>query len=126
MADASLFDAVKDFIWAPALALVGWAWKRNEKEHDDMRANISTLGSHLNDRLMDHIDDQVKEVRLFVVAEDAKLMGEMGVQRGHIGKIFDKLEESSKRSEDRHLQLLEKISDLSTAMHTALSHKVDK
>lgn len=142
--DATVLEVLKDWLWAPALALVGWAWKRNEKEHDDMRAaigkteaNVQTLGSHLNDKLMDHIDDQIKDTKAFVMTEDAKLMNELGVQRGHIGKIFGKMEEMGKRNEDRHaeslrinnerhLQILERISDLSTAMHQALAHKVDK
>lgn len=131
--DDSVMGFIKDFLWAPALGLVAWAWRHNEKEHDDMKASVQkveadvqTLGSHLNDRLMDHIDEQIKDTKAFVVLEDSKLMAELSTQRGHIGKIFDKLEETSRRSEDRHLQLLEKIGDLSNAMHTALSHKVDK
>jgi hypothetical protein len=131
--DDPLMSLVRDFSWAPTLGLVAWAWKRNEKEHDDMRAaalkaeaSTQTLGSHLNDRLTDHIDEQVKDVRVFAVAEDAKLMAELGVQRGHIDKIFDKLEAHGQRSEDRHIETMNAIHTLATTMHQALAQKADR
>lgn len=131
--DSTVLEVLKDWVWVPALGLISWAWKRNEKEHDDMRAtatkieeNLNTLGSHLNDKLMEHIDDQVKDVRLFVIAEDAKLMAEMTTQRGHIGKIFDKMEEQGRRNEDHHIATLKAIGELANTMHTALAGKADK
>jgi hypothetical protein len=136
-------DVIKDVVgWlsAPLLGLVAWAWNQNEKEHERLRAANKELAdkaaairqhtsdgySVLNDRVMDHIDAQVKEVRMFVIAEDTKLMAEMGVQRGHIAKIFDKIEAQSQRSEDRHLETLSEIRHLANTMHQALATKADK
>lgn len=131
--DNDLMAFVKDFIWAPLLGLVAWAWSRNEKEHDRLRSaiekqreQVSTGSSTLNDRIMEHIDDQVRDTRAFVVAEDAKLMAELGVQRGHIGKLFDKLEQHGLRSEDRHSETMAAIHSLATTMHQALAQKADK
>lgn len=47
------------------------------------------------------------------------LKAELSTQRGHIGKIFDKLESNSQRAEDRHHELLQ-------ALHEGLSRKADK
>lgn len=138
--DGSVVMFIKDYLWAPLLALVAWAWNRNDKEHEMLRESVKELSekvvntrqhtsdgySVLNDRIMDHIDQQVKEVRMFVIAEDTKLMAELGVQRGHIAKIFDKIEAQSQRSEDRHLETLSEIRNLSTVMHMALATKADK
>ena len=122
----SLLGELIKWLSAPLLGLVAWAWNTNRAEHDALRAAHeklrdaqSTGASKLNDRIMDHIDDQVRELRVFVISEDAKLLSEQLVQRGHIGKIFDKLEEASHRSEDRHRELL-------TAIHTGLAKKADK
>ena len=129
----SLLGDIVKWLSAPMFGLIAWAWSRNQKEHDDMaqaqrnlQADVSRGHSTLNDRMMQHIDDQVREVRMFVVAEDAKLMAELGVQRGHIGKIFDKMETASKRSEDQHIETLNAIHALSNTMHLALSQKADK
>ena len=44
---------------------------------------------------------------------------ESDTQRGHIGKIFDKLEQHSRESQNRHIELL-------NAIHTGLAKKADK
>ena len=36
---------------------------------------------------------------------------ELTIQRGHIAKVFDKLEEHSKASTDRHIELLQYLRD---------------
>ena len=92
----------------------------------NLQAELSKGHSKLNDRIMEHIDDQVREVRLFVIAEDTKLMAELGTQRGHIGKIFDKMEIESKRREDQHIETIQAIHALSNTMHQALAGKADK
>ena len=129
----SLLGEVVKWLSAPMFALIAWAWSRNQKEHDDMalaqrtlQAEVSKGHSKLNDKIMEHIDDQVREVRLFVIQEDAKLMAELGTQRGHIGKIFDKMEADTKRREDQHIETIQAIHALSNTMHLALSQKVDK
>lgn len=138
--DGSVVMFIKDYLWAPLLALVAWAWNRNEKEHEMLRESVKDLSdkvvhtrqntsdgySTLNDRIMNHIDAQVKEVRMFVIAEDTKLMSELGVQRGHIGKIFDQMAAQERRSEDRHVETLGAIHALATQMHQALATKADK
>lgn len=131
--DNDLLGFIKDFIWAPLLALIAWAWNRNEKEHEMLRAaqnqlkdNTSSGYSTLNDRVMEHIDKQVTEVRQFVIQEDTKLMTEVSLQRGYIGKIFDKMEAHAQRSEDRHLETMNALHTLATTMHQALATKADK
>ena len=138
--DHDVLAFIKDFLWAPLLGLVAWAWHRNEKEHDMIRAahtkamehvdhlksNTSSGYSILNDRVMEHIDKQINEVRTFVIQEDAKLIAEISVQRGHIGKIFDKMEAQSIRSEDRHSETMQAIHHLATTMHQALAQKADR
>lgn len=138
--DEPILNFIKDFLWAPALGVIAYAWNRNEKEHESIRLaakeasdkaiairqHTSDGYSTLNDRIMEHIDSQVKDVRMFVVAEDTKMMAELGVQRGHIAKIFDKMELHAQRSEDRHVETLNAIHQLASTMHQALANKVDK
>lgn len=130
---ADIFKAIAAFVTVILLPLLGWAWNRNEKEHEAMRTlaeqvrnNTSNGYSVLNDKVMEHIDKQVTDVRHFVVQEDAKLMTELGVQRGHIGKVFDKMEAHAQRSEDRHIETMNAIHALANTMHTALAQKADK
>lgn len=131
---------IKDFLWAPLLLLIGFVWNLNEKKHDahsvEAKAirddftklkEASAMGySNLNDRIMEHVDGRMRETIAFVQAEDAKLMGELSMQRGHIGKIFDKMEAQSQRSEDRHLETMNAIHTLATTMHQALAAKADR
>lgn len=131
--DDTIFHFIKDWLWAPALGLIAWAWSRNEKEHDMMRARTEKLQedagaiqSSLHDRFATNMEDRMKEMRDFVREEDHKLSEEILISRGHIAKLFDKLEEHGKRSEDRHLETLKEIRDLSNAMHAGLSQKADK
>lgn len=131
--DTDLMGFVKDFLWAPLLGLVAWAWHRNEKEHDDMRSESEKIrnsmylsSSSTQDRMMEYIDKQVTETKQFVIQEDTKLIAELGIQRNHIGKLFDKLEEHGRRSEDRHLETLAAIHAVSNAMHQGLAGKADK
>jgi hypothetical protein len=68
--DDSILSFVKDFIWAPLLGLVAWAWSRNQKEHDDLWAAHETLRSGttsghsvLNDRIMEYVDTVTGDLR---------------------------------------------------------------
>ena len=129
----SLIGDIIKWLSVPVFGLIAWGWNRNDKEHDNMalaqrnlQAEVSRGHSTLNDRIMEHIDAQVRDVRLFVIQEDTKLMAELGTQRGHIGKIFDKMEVQSKRSEDQHIETLNAIHALSNTMHQALAGKADK
>ena len=128
--DNDLIAFIKDFIWAPLLGLVAWAWSRNEKEHDmlrssheALRANQSTGYSTLNDRVMGHVDERVDEVK----SDHGKRIDKIN---DHIAKLFENAEKDraafrdaltlhSRDSQDRHIELLK-------AIHTGLAGKADK
>jgi hypothetical protein len=141
--DSAVFDVLKGLAsWASgiALALIALAWKLNAEEHKmlaaqikenaekaaALRQNTSDGYSTLNDRIMNHLDSQNRELRAFVMAEDAKLLSETTINRTHIAKIFDKIEAQAQRSEDRHVETLNAIHTLATTMHQALATKADK
>lgn len=125
-----VLNFIKDFVWAPLLALVGWAWHRNEQEHQAIRAaheklKDSTSQGHstLNDKFMEHVDLRLEATMKLMREEDNR-------NRDHIARLFDKIEETRRdttnalaqhalRSEDRH-------SELMTALHNGLAKKADK
>lgn len=124
--EPSLLEVIKDWVLVPLIGLFGWAWNHNESEHkairdaqDKLREQASEGQSKLNDKFMEHIDYRVTEAIKFAREEDTRLMQQMETQRGHIAKIFDKLEEHARRSEDRHVEML-------GAIHEGLSRKADK
>jgi len=126
MSEAGLFEIIKDWILVPAAGLAAWAWNHNESEHkairdaqEKLREQASQGNSKLNDKFMEHIEHRVSEAIKFAREEDSRIMNEMETQRGHIAKIFDKLEEHARRSEDRHVEML-------SAIHEGLSRKADK
>ena len=118
--DFDLFDFIKTFIWAPALALAGWAWTRNQKEHDMMREKHDELMSHtsqghsnLNDKFMEYVDSQILEVKNDQRRKSDKLAE-------HIEKLFSNAEADRKEfakvmadhredSYKRHIELLHAI-----------------
>ncbi len=131
--DEPVFSFIRDWLWGPLLGLVAWAWHRNERDHEMMRENAQRLQeyatnsqSSLHDRFATNIENRMTEMRDFVREEDHKLSEEILISRNHIAKLFDKLEQHGQRSEDRHLETLKEIRNLSTDMHKALAQKVDK
>ena len=131
--DNEILAFLHDYIWVPAMALIGWSWTRNQREHDAMKAAHDKLvvgaskgQSILNDKIMEHIDNQVKDIRIFVLSEDAKLITELGTQRSSIEKVFDTMQSDAKRREDQHVETLNAIHALSTTMHQALAGKADR
>jgi hypothetical protein len=111
-----VLNFIKDFLWAPLLALIGWAWHRNEQEHkalrdahDKLKDQASQSHSVLNDKFMEHIDARVADSINFAKEKDMLVREEMAIQRGHIAKLYDKIEEHARRSEDRHHELLSAI-----------------
>lgn len=91
--DDSVMHVVKEWLWGPLLGLIAWAW------------------AHLNgrvDTLKEYTDTEVGEVRTEVTR-----------QRDISAKIFDKLEEHGRRSDDRHFEIMK-------TLHEGLSRKVDK
>lgn len=131
--DNDILSFVKDFLWAPLIALIAWAWNHNERTHqqlwkktDKLEDSLLTSGSVLNDRIMEHIDTQISEVKSLVKEEDKKLAEEQATQRGHIGKLFDKIEAHAQRSEDRHNEMMGVLRNMTESFHVALSKKQDK
>jgi len=68
--DDSILSFIKDFVWAPLLGLVAWAWSRNQKEHDDLwaaheklQSGTSSGHSVLNDRIMEYVDTATNDLR---------------------------------------------------------------
>jgi hypothetical protein len=118
--DFSLIDFIKDFLWVPLLALVGFAWRHNEKEHDMLRTSHEKLidsthtgHSTLNDRIMEYVDSQINEVKDDQRRRSDKLAG-------HIERLFQNAEEDRKEmsrvmsdhredSYKRHIELLHAI-----------------
>jgi hypothetical protein len=91
--DYTLLNFIKEWLWAPTLALIGWAWHFHTKRVDDLR--------------------------LYVDKQDDEISSEVSRQRDVSAKIFDKLEEHARRSEDRHVEVLK-------ALHRGLDGKADK
>ena len=144
-------EFIKDWLWAPLLGLVAWAWTHNEKQHESLRAaseaameaarkardDASVSHSVLMDKIMVHMDDQFKEHTAVMRLEDGKLSEELAIHRQHIAKLFEKLEESRKdtaiqltnhaeRSEDRHREVMHSLQALTQSFHVALNQKADK
>lgn len=131
--DNDVITFIKDFLWAPLLGLIAWAWKWNSDEHarlwkatEKLKENTTMSYSSLNDRIMDHVDNRVNETLRVMREEDSKLMAELSMQRGHIGKLFDKLEEHGQHSQTRHNEVLNTLREMTNTFHQALSQKADK
>lgn len=95
---------ILDAAWAVITGLIGAVWHSNTQKLKEMR------------------EDQDKAVQ--------SLKDEQDIQRGHIAKLFDKLEEHGRRSEDRHNEEVKEANkrhlELLSAIHTGLAGKVDK
>ena len=91
--DQSVWREIFSYAWAGVLALVGLVWKQHERRIDAIEKTVAD-GDKSN---ADEIDRQ----------------------RDNIAKLFDKLEEHGRRSEQRHIELLH-------ALHEGLSRKADR
>ena len=118
--DFDLLGFIKDFLWAPALALIGWAWTRNQKEHDDLRESHEKLSdsthsghSILNDKIMEYVDTVVGDMK----DEQRRKSDKLAL---HIEKLFENAEKDRKEfskvmtdhredSYKRHIELLQAI-----------------
>lgn len=97
----------RNVIYALAAALFGigaHVWKKTESRVEALEA--SKAGKKDVDDLERKVDAKVDVV-------------EMDRQRDNISKVFDRLDEYSRRAEDRHRELL-------TALHVGLAQKADK
>lgn len=128
-----LMTFIKEWLWAPLLSGIAWAWKTNHDEHkalwkaqEKLKETTSVSYSSLNDRIMTHVDGRLAETIRFVRDEDAKIMVEMSTQRNNIAKLFDKLEDHGRHSENRHNELMGVLRDMTQSFHTALNQKADK
>lgn len=142
--DDSILNFVKDYLWAPITAAIGWHWTRNVKEHDDMRSSINEARkeagvSHsvLMDRIVTHVDESVKEAVNVMKDEDRKISEENGLMRNHITKLFENAERDRsqfrdmlmlqmQRSDDRHAEILKGHNEIMRALHEGLAKKADK
>ena len=116
----SILDFIKDFLWAPALGLIAWAWNRNQKEHDDLRESHDKLSdsthtghSTLNDKIMEYVDTVVGDMK----DEQRRRSDRMN---DNIVKLFENAEKDRKEfsnvmaahredSYKRHIELLQAI-----------------
>lgn len=98
------FPKIFEYAWAAVMALVGVVYKSHKDELKAMRK---------------HLDEKIEYAERRMDGIDKDTNSELTTQRGHIAKIYDKLEENSRRAEDRHVELLK-------AIHTGLSMKADK
>lgn len=146
-----VFDFIKDIIWGPLLAAIGYFWVRNQKEHDMLwkahnkrieeiqaaRKDAGDSHSVLMDRIVNHVDTSVNRALETMREEDEKLHAETRVMRGHIEKLFENAEKDRsmfrdmlmnhvQRSEDRHIELLKGQQDIIQLVHTGLAQKADK
>lgn len=97
----------------PGLAakLADWGWA--------IISALLTVVWAMHNKRMDRIEQDIAE-------KEKSHNAEMGRQRDNIAKLFDKLEEHARRSEDRHREILSKQSDLMVALHTGLAGKADR
>ena len=118
--DFDLLGFIKDFLWAPALGLIAWAWNRNQKEHDDLRESHEKLSdsthsghSTLNDKIMEYVDTVVGDMK----DEQRRKSDKLAL---HIEKLFENAEKDRKEfskvmtdhredSYKRHIELLQAI-----------------
>jgi hypothetical protein len=113
--DPGFLTMLADKAWAIVAGLVGITWKANETKHKDTRAAADTaLKAHAKE------DDK----RFIAVHEEQQ------IQRGHIAKLFDRLQEQARESDARHRELMERMhqghTELMQALHTGLNSKADK
>lgn len=115
MIDNEIMELILKFIFAPILALIGWAWKHQEDGRKELKKHVDEQDAIIRA----HAEHQDSILRAEVEKAHTILNGEVNRQRDISAKIFDKLEDMTKRSTDRHLELLQ-------ALHTGLSQKADK
>lgn len=102
--DDSVLGFVKDYIWGPVMGAAAWGWTVTHKRIDSAKS---------------HADANHRDLKAYIDKEVVGLTMEVGRQRDVSAKIFDKLEDMGKRSEDRHLELL-------NTLHSGLAGKADK
>jgi hypothetical protein len=66
-------------------------------------------------------DHKLEDAKEFKAIKDEQFM-----QRGHIAKLFDKLEENSRRSEERHTELINRAHAGHVELLRAIHLKADK
>lgn len=91
--DPSFFKQLFEYAWAGVLALGGLLWKGQVAKLAETKADFNKK-----------FDEHDKELEH---------------QRDIAAKLFDKIDEHSKQSAQRHIELLQ-------ALHDGLSSKVDK
>lgn len=104
---ADFLNDAKHVIYALIAALFGLGahvWKKTESRVEALESGKASKKD------MDDLENRV----------DGKVdAAEMDRQRDNISKVFDRLDEYSRRAEDRHRELL-------TALHEGLARKADR
>ena len=102
--DSVFWVLIKDFVWLPLLTLIGYTWnEQNNKIKDVKKVTL----------------EKISEIAKVASDEANALRREIDRERDIGAKLFDKLDEHARRSEDRHIELLK-------ALHIGLAGKVDK
>ena len=109
--DNDVLSFIKDYIWAPFMGLIAWAWNHHTKRVDDLKQYVDKQDNSVRE----HADEQNNSTRK-----------EVERQRDVSAKIFDKLDEMKTASEDRHREILKGQFEMAQMFHTALSQKADK
>lgn len=124
--DNDILSFIKDWLWAPLLGLIGWAWSRNEKahdmlwsKHDAIREDASKGHSLLNDRLMEHIDAQVADVKDQNRRQSDKFAD-------HITKLFENAEKDRQRYNEQFSTMQRDIADKHAKLVEAIYNRGDK
>jgi hypothetical protein len=120
--EAGLSKWAFQLLWAPFLALIALVWKQQQAtfkgQVDAATAAVKSQGEAQSQALMRHaLDDE----RQFESVHE-----ELQTQRGHIGKLFDQMRDESRRSEERHRELMSRADDGHRQLLMALNSKVDK
>lgn len=102
--DPGLIAWLLDHAWPAFLGLIGVVWHQSQ-------STIKANKKEADQALKAHKEEDQRQF--------ARLEVEQETQRNHIGKLFDKLEEHSHRSEDRHVEVLK-------ALHEGLNSKADR
>ncbi len=106
--DPGLIAKILGGVSAALTAIATWAWAHTHKRIDEKadKEMLVALTTEMRDKL------SAAEFEGYVKATERRfdeIGSELTTQRGHITKIFDKLEDMNRRAEDRAMRLLEAI-----------------
>ena len=100
---------IANWIWAGVLGLMAVIYKLTHTKIDGKadKEAFDRLSSRVENHTInkatfdEHVSSDEKQL--------ASINDELGVQRGHIGKIFDRMTQMDENSHSRHIELLNAI-----------------